>query len=131
MTVERVSFKGGLPMVAGEEPKDTVVKAMGERKGTLVSLPAGEYDLTPKEWTHNKFAYYLRVDPDGTGECRVTPLYPDSASAYLDGSDFRVGERHFPIAKGHPSMIIAGGNEAGLPSIYECLIYNPGKSPER
>ena len=131
MVVERISFPGGLPMVKGQEPVDTVVGAMLNRRGTLTSLRAGEYDLTPKEWTHNKYSYNLIVNPDGTGVCRVIPLYSNSAIQNLDGSDLRAGGRQVPIAKGYPSMIIAGANEAGEPAVFECLIYNPGRSPER
>ncbi len=128
MVVERVSFSGGLPIVEGEEPKDTVASAMSERRGTLTSLPAGEYDLTPPENNHR---YNLTVDPEGTGDCHVVPLNPSAMTQDLDGNNPTVGERHIPIAKGHPSVIITGINEAGIPSIYECLIYNAGKSPER
>lgn len=129
MVVERISFRGGLPLVRDEDPNRTIVGAVERGVGSLSSMHAGEYDITPPEMTYNKYNYNLIVKPDGTGVCRMIPVFPNSGTMNVDGSDPRLGGRQVPIVQGFPSMIIAGPSKSGAPLIYECLFYSPGRSP--
>lgn len=59
MTVERISFPDGLLMATGENPSVGMANALSRGLGSITPMPAGEYDITPAQMTHNKYRYNL------------------------------------------------------------------------
>ncbi len=132
MTVERISFRGGLLLRQGEDPGVTMIRALDKGFGSVGSMPVGEHDITPPEMTQNKYSYQVKVYPDGTGECIMTPIVPGASTLDRDTGLIRIGRRVEPIVEGSQQVIIAGPDERQRGAlIYEALLYMPGRSPVR
>ncbi|GEM_PF-2488501 len=133
MTVERISFESGLPLVPGEKPQLQVLRALSNNCNLVVYLPAAEYDLTPSAWkdntrihTHN---HNLVVHPDGTGTYRMLPRDCRSAVVDLSTRTTTPGGRIERIPQDKPLIIIAGGMDDNRIGIFEVILYSPGPSP--
>lgn len=80
MTIERISFSGGL--LIKETRGHSLGQIIAENAGKAKPLSPGEYDLTPTAFTDHTFNYSLSVHDDGTATFRMTPR-PTNFSAII------------------------------------------------
>ena len=130
MTIERISFPEGLPLIRGADPKNAIAQAIARDQAEIRSLPTGEYDLTPAAYTENTHRHTLLVQPDGTGIYRMLPLGLNVGHVDLiTGREFP-GEKIIHIPRDEASVIMAGFKET-TPALFEVILYMPGRSPIR
>lgn len=132
MTIERLSFPEGLPIKdrADFVPADIVASNFDR----LVTLPIGEYDITPKIWRRHVYRYNVLVKPDGSATLRMIPRFSDAQSQVVcsEGkSPFQGGGRLINIPDDETIYAIAGPKRDD-PQIYlfELLFHLPGPSPK-
>lgn len=135
MTIERLHFKDGVHLPLEELAHKELLKIIRENSDKIVTLPEGEYDLTPSWWKKHLCNHNLIVLGNGTGVYRA--IAREKGVGTKEVSMGKIGE----VQKGgrvikipeEQFMVIVGGplKDRERMGVYEIIFYSPPRKSSK
>jgi len=134
MTIERLHFEKGMPLPSGGS-LDEIERIILENQDQIISLPEGEYDLTPQGWKKHPHLHQLTVLKDGTGVYRAIPREKNAGTISLSREGrgrFQMGVQTIRIPEDQSVAILAGPLEDRKTlGLYEIILYSSGENSQK